>query len=291
MAKPPLRIYLTATMCLLWQPFPFPKGHRAFAWHHHPSTRKPAHFHEEPELNLVVRGSATFVVADRRIEMSPGSLQWYPPGLDHYLECASVDLELFVVGFRQELLDAYSREHGSSPNFARQLCTVDERTLSVSSEIFGAAHSSNDAQSAERRLLEILAEFERVGPAPTLGYRAAKLLADSPGRRRDDIVRTLASNRGDVSTRFRHDVGLPIAEYRNRLKTLHLIGLLEAGHDNLLRAAFEAGFGSYSRCHQVIRKTLGIAPSELSDASLRQSFVERFEPMLPPFCDAPSRRQ
>jgi transcriptional regulator GlxA family with amidase domain len=83
-----------------------------------------------------------------------------------------------------------------------------------------------------------------------------------------------------AARRFRSDLGLPLAEYKNRLRTLQLISLLESGQDNLMRVALEAGFGSYSRWHQVIHKTFGITPSELSDADVRKAFFERFEPML-----------
>ncbi|AGP36605.1 hypothetical protein BE04_17030 [Sorangium cellulosum] len=45
-------------MNLLWQSFPMPEGRRAQAWRYRPVYRRPAHFHDEPEFNLVVRGTA-----------------------------------------------------------------------------------------------------------------------------------------------------------------------------------------------------------------------------------------
>ena len=41
---------------MLYQPFPMPGAARAHIWHHVPETRRPRHFHSEPELNLVTGG-------------------------------------------------------------------------------------------------------------------------------------------------------------------------------------------------------------------------------------------
>jgi AraC-like DNA-binding protein len=258
-----------------------PERRRAQAWRYHPAFRRPAHFHDEPEFNLVVRGTATFVVGHRRIPMSAGSLIWYPPGLDHFLEEASDDLELYVVGFQPELLDGFAREHGQAPSFARPLHRVDEPTLASCAELLTQAPEGSDDAAVEQRLLELLAGLNELRPSlqPPLGHRAAALLVEAPTLRRDDLARRLASNRGDVSRRFRSDQGLSLTEYKNRLYTLRLIALLEAGRGNLTRAALEAGFGSYSRCHQVIRSLMGRAPSALLDPSIRSALADRFEPL------------
>ncbi len=273
--------YVSGAMGLEWQPFPMPARRRAQAWRYHPAFRRPAHFHSEPELNLVVRGSATFIVGHRLVPMSAGSLIWYPPGLDHYLEEASEDLELYVVGFQPELLDAFQREHGMQPNFARPLCRVPSRVLREYEQQLGQAPESEDHGAVEQRLLTALSGLHAMRPtsSSTLGHRAAALLVDAPTLRRDELARRLASNRGDVSRRFRSDQGMSLTEYKNRLHTLRLIALLETGRENLTRAALEAGFGSYSRCHHVVRELLGRAPSALLDADVRRTLAERFEPL------------
>jgi AraC-like DNA-binding protein len=268
-------------MSLLWQPFPLPPRRRAQAWLHHPAFRRPAHLHDEPEFNLVVRGRATFVVGQRRIAMSAGMLLWYPPGVDHYLEQASDDLELYVVGFSPELLVAFKCQHGSLPNFARPLERVDAKTIRTCVETFNDTLVSVDHRAVEQRLIAVLMGLASACPRPTLGYRAVTILAERPTLRRDELVRRLASNRGDVSRQFHSELGMTLTEYKNRLQTLRLISLLESGQEaNLTRAALGAGFGSYSRCHQVIRSLLGCSPRDLLEAEVRYGHLERFEPML-----------
>ena len=82
----------------LYQPFPIPGTARGHVWHHVPATRRPRHFHPEPELNLIAAGHALFGVGEATISVSPGDLLWWPPGQDHVLLDASPDLDLYVIG-------------------------------------------------------------------------------------------------------------------------------------------------------------------------------------------------
>ena len=79
----------------LYQPFPIPGEARGHIWHHVPETRRPRHFHAEPELNLIAAGNAVFGVGEATISVSAGDLLWWPPGQDHVLLDASPD---FVTG-------------------------------------------------------------------------------------------------------------------------------------------------------------------------------------------------
>jgi hypothetical protein len=60
LALPRKLLELPFVTASLYQPFPMQPGHRAQAWRHQPAFLRPRHFHEEPELNLVTRGTATF---------------------------------------------------------------------------------------------------------------------------------------------------------------------------------------------------------------------------------------
>ena len=71
---------------------------RGHVWHHVPATRRPRHFHAEPELNLIAAGQAVFGVGEAIISVSTGDLLWWPPGQDHVLLDASPDLDLYVIG-------------------------------------------------------------------------------------------------------------------------------------------------------------------------------------------------
>src|SRR6185503_4490258 len=82
----------------LYQPFPIPGTARGHVWHHVPATRRPRHFHAEPELNLIAAGHAAFGFGEATISVSAGDLLWWPPGQDHVLLDATPDLDLYVIG-------------------------------------------------------------------------------------------------------------------------------------------------------------------------------------------------
>src|SRR5215216_6455585 len=63
-----------------------------------------AHRHAELELNLVVRGSASYLLGERRYELTPGTLTWLFPGQDHVLVDESADHELWWAVFRPSLV-------------------------------------------------------------------------------------------------------------------------------------------------------------------------------------------
>jgi hypothetical protein len=63
----------------LYQPFPIPGTARGHVWHHVPATRRPRHFHAEPELNLIAAGHAAFGYGEATISVSAGDLLWWPP--------------------------------------------------------------------------------------------------------------------------------------------------------------------------------------------------------------------
>jgi hypothetical protein len=73
---------------------------------HHVAADGPprGHRHAELELNLVVRGSATYLLGDRRYELTPRTLTWLFPGQDHVLVDESADHELWWAVFRPGLV-------------------------------------------------------------------------------------------------------------------------------------------------------------------------------------------
>ena len=81
----------------LFQPFPMLPARRAQVWRHRPEFRRPRHFHREPELNVVVQGSATLGIGTRVQRATTGDVVVFEPGQDHELLEASDDLQLFAV--------------------------------------------------------------------------------------------------------------------------------------------------------------------------------------------------
>ncbi len=67
-----------------------------------PSLR--SHHHEELELNLVARGTVTYVTGDGRFTFGPRSLLWMFPAQEHQLVDRSNDAQYYVAVFKPELI-------------------------------------------------------------------------------------------------------------------------------------------------------------------------------------------
>lgn len=265
----------------LLQPFPFPRGCRAQAWRYQPQYRRPLHFHAEPELNFVWRGRARFVVDNRSFWVERGGLLILPPGVDHALVETSDDLEFFAIGFHPELVHAYAQAHNTVFGFhvtCKQVSDGLTERFADMCATFGEAPDQLVVESLLREPLEhaVLQESSK----PPLGARAASLLLNQGSLRRHEIARALASNNGDLSRSFLRDEGIPLREFRRRVRVLRFLEAVESYPKNLTRAAHVAGFGSYSQCHRDLCALLGMAPRAFLTGGRRQAMADQFVPAI-----------
>jgi AraC-like DNA-binding protein len=100
------------------------------------SVRNPpklnSHHHVELELNVVVRGSITYVVGGRRFTFGRRTLLWMFPAQEHQLVDRSDDAQNYVAVFKPEMLarscrsPAYAGVRRKRANVDGVLCTVLE---------------------------------------------------------------------------------------------------------------------------------------------------------------------
>ena len=269
----------------LLQPFPFPPGCRAQAWRYQPKYRRPLHFHAEPELNLVWRGRARFIVGNRSFWVERGGLLILPPGIDHALVDASADLEFFAIGFHPELVAAYMQTGGTTFGFRVACEQVSDAVTDRLADMCGALGEAPDRSVVEGLLREPLEHAALHGtrrqnsPLP-LGGRAASLLLGEGSLRRDQIAKALASNRGDISRGFLRDNGISLREFRRRIRVLRFLETVDSYPENLTRAAHISGFGSYSQCHRDFNALMGVSPREFLASGRRQAMADAFEPAV-----------
>jgi mannose-6-phosphate isomerase-like protein (cupin superfamily) len=138
-------VQIRLAMSALHQPFPMLKGRSGQIWRHQPAFTRPAHFHAEPELNLVLRGTAKLRIGRNNFELTTGECAYFHPGVDHALVSASDDLELYVIALKPDL---FEKAVGTSTVPRKP---VFRTPLSVSSlcEKLGAAEALRDASSVE----------------------------------------------------------------------------------------------------------------------------------------------
>jgi AraC-like DNA-binding protein len=250
---------------------------RAQAWRYQPQFRRPRHFHDQPELNLVTRGEAHFVVGNTEVVLEAGQVIGFVPGSEHELISASHDLELFAIGFEPDLLCAHRRLSGEVLSFAGAPCTLDAAELQQIRELCLSVDDSRDRLALEPRLLAVAEAVSRMPRDTTLGWRAAEAIVAVPEGTREDLTRRLRSNRGDLSRAIRRDVGSTLPSLRNRVRALDVIRRVDSGVP-MMTASRLAGFGSYSQCHRAFLQLFGMPPREFMRTPDRVTVAQRFEP-------------
>src|SRR5688500_17073209 len=84
---------------------PIPAGWRGMVWTHRASGyRHPHHTHDEVELNLAVRGRATYVIGGKLVELERDHLIWLFPGQEHALVEQSPDFAMWIAVFSPRLV-------------------------------------------------------------------------------------------------------------------------------------------------------------------------------------------
>ncbi len=268
----------------LYQPFPFAGPARGQIWRHHPSTRRPRHFHAEPELNLITGGRACFGFGTQAVEVTSGDLLCWTPGQDHELLSASDDFDLFVIGltpdFSERVLGADASATHRGPVLSRlapeQLAALAPRCL------FPALHG--DRVAKERAAGDLWQQAHAFREARAVGHtltrRSLYFINERPEISREEIARRSHGSPGEISRRFHADMGLPLSAYRGRIRLLRFIHMVDEG-STFLHAALAAGFGSYSQCHRVFQATLGCAPRTYFTSPSRRSIENSRAPLAP----------
>jgi AraC-like DNA-binding protein/quercetin dioxygenase-like cupin family protein len=243
-----------------------PPGHQAFVWKYCDATggRRPRHFHAEPELNLVVRGSATFGVGESVVTVSAGELIAFPPALDHAVLDSSPDLYLYALGvspsFSAETLSTEPCLPLHVQLRSSELGPVIDRAAAIVDKL-GADSPAADLWQRVHWLSRRSSPRTSQGPH-VLTRRALQLLRECPNVSLHALAAQLRAHPTEVSRLFHRDMGITLVRYRTRLKLLQFIQVVDDNSLELMSAASHAGFGSYSQCHRSFQAELGCSPRQ-----------------------------
>jgi AraC-like DNA-binding protein/mannose-6-phosphate isomerase-like protein (cupin superfamily) len=270
----------------LYQPFPIPTAARAHIWRYAPRNRRPRHFHSEPELNLVAAGEGSFGMGDTILPVTAGDLLWWPPGQDHELLSASPDFDLFVIGVTPALSERVLAEGAVSIHCGPVRLRLPAASLVAFSALCLTPLERQEPAVIDRHVGDLWRQAHalraRAPDMHTLTRRTLASLIEQPNLRRADVATLIRAYPSEVSRHFHKDMGVTLTSYRTRLRLLRFVEMVDGGSDNLLSAALEAGFGSYSQCHRVFQRTLGCAPRDFFCTNLRRQMGDAFSPWMAP---------
>jgi AraC-like DNA-binding protein len=259
------------------------------AWPHSPAHWRPAHFHREPELNLVRSGRASYRLDTGQVQVEAGDLLWFPPYAAHELCAASSDFDMWSVTLDPSFVDRLCAER----RLSREL--LDTRSGVVHVEQQGLAA----ANGAFRHVFELACRGHL--PAPELlaralsslnvrapraerllhpaARRARSLLRREPRVTRSELSRRLGVSESTLAHVFRRDLGVSLDVFRNRARLGLLLELLDDGEPSL-SAGLGAGFGSAAQFHRAVLSLTGHRPGELRREEVRRALSERVRPAL-----------
>jgi AraC-like DNA-binding protein/mannose-6-phosphate isomerase-like protein (cupin superfamily) len=250
----------------LFQPFPMQAQRRAQVWRHQPMYRRPRHFHDEPEINLVLRGAARLGVGDRELTLTSGQAVVLHPGQDHELLSATDDLELYVLAVRPELAARDVAVFGAAGGLAH----VAEGKLATVGELLHTWDQVSSEEALEAGLAGVWSSVVRSAELPpAVARRARAALHADPGVAGAELASRLSTTPSELSRAFRRSFGTPLVEYRARVRLLRFVQLVDSGQ-SLTSAALSADFGSYAQCFRVFERALGCSPSEYFSGARRE---------------------
>ncbi|MEO6602439.1 MAG: AraC family transcriptional regulator [Polyangiaceae bacterium] len=265
----------------LFQRFLPDRQQRAFVWKYAQSTggRRPRHFHDEPEFNLVVRGSALFGVGDRQIAVSQGDLLAFPPGQDHVLLAGSSDLFLYAIGVAAECsAEVIGESRGPMmPLHVRVGASELAATVARAAAIVDCAGAGPLGAELWARMHWLGERGASSTRSHVLTRRALQFIRTAPDFGLGALARDVRAHPSEISRYFHRDMGTTLVSYRRRLRLLEVIRLVDAGELDLMAAASVAGFGSYSQCHRAFRAEFRCAPSHFFREDLRQQMQVVYE--------------
>jgi AraC-like DNA-binding protein len=235
-----------------------------------------AHRHAELELNLVVRGSASYLLGERRYELTPGTLTWLFPGQDHVLVDESADHELWWAVFSPALVERVAAgplmERDPAGEFSRRLDARRAARLEALLREVRDADTVDDAVlNAGLAYLLVLAwraflDSEDVVASaavhPAVEAVARRLQLDPGAGGLDELARAAGLSPSHLSRIFKAQTGVTITRFRNQRRLERFRALYGDGrHTTTLAAALEAGFGSYAQFFRVYRAETGRTPA------------------------------
>jgi methylphosphotriester-DNA--protein-cysteine methyltransferase len=281
---------------------------------------RPPHFHGQLECLLILRGSARLHLGAGGETVRARHLCWILPSVPHVMSGFSPDFDMWVMQLDPALVAACWRalDPGASSTpaglFERWPILLGERLAGravvelaaeqarrlgeLAAGVWGAG-SAAAARPSLRTLLDLalratLPNIDDRRPVSVSQLASCVLLA-SPMMDRPALAAELGVSQGFLSRRFQREMGVTLVEHRTRTRIAHFLALAQSTGSNLLNAALDAGFGSYSQFHRAFSRVSGSRPRDYLSGGRqsRQLWVagDPDEPQTGPMLALPARQR
>ncbi len=238
------------------------------------------HRHTELEANLVVQGTASYLLEGSRYELRANSLVWLFPEQNHILVDQSTDFQMWIGVFKPELVNRICNSPANRPLaeanptgiFCKQLDLTRSRRLSGLFKELQEGRADTPRYNAGLGYLVLLAwdahlatsqlvTSSLIHPAVKQAIQIIQHVDASIG------VQALANEVGLSASRLSHlfkdQTGLSLIEFQNNHCLKRFLELHdEAPSLTMLDTALQAGFGSYPQFYRVFKRLTGNNPAQ-----------------------------
>lgn len=220
------------------------------------------HSHPWIQVSYAARGVLEVATEKGRFVALPNRAIWIPAGVPHQVY-ASRETQI-----RSLYVDPESVARCSDACFVLE---VSELLRSLIRE-FSEMPENYPLEGPEGRLAAVLLDRLAMAPATTLSLpwpseprvsAICQVLQERPGAddTLDDWARRLSVSRKTLSRLFLRETGLGYRQWRQRLRLMHSLPLLEQGQ-SVTDAAFDCGYGSVSAYIAAFKAQFGRTPGE-----------------------------
>jgi AraC-like DNA-binding protein len=247
------------------------------------------HNHTALECNLIIRGTARYIIDGDICHIKAGDCIWLHPAQAHQLLDPSSDLDAWVIVADAHLIADLATRIPEGQLLTRPRRSLTEVIRRLSSSSLQRCHgllrdvatvAIDDPGSADAALEWVIARLWHASrSADHPGHlnlhpavvEAQRLLADVTIPL-DHLAQAVGLSRPHLSRLFAQQTGQTLTAYRNHIRLGNALRLLQDSTLGTLDIAYEAGFGSYPQFHRIFLATMGAAPGQWR---LRQQGRER----------------
>ena len=242
-------------------------------------TLHPEHCHDELEVNVVQRGSGTYLVEGEAVELGPGDIIWLHPDQRHILINQSKDVLIWLIVIKPKLAKQLADDLPTASALAQRSIASDQLVrrmqaadFTICCQMLDDIADFEDQAWVNNALTALVGRiwlaFSR-GSKPQrrqlepLVCQAKAAIEDDPAQvQRDQLARQLGCSPAMLSRRFAQQVGQSLTAYRNYMRLLLVLPKLSSRDDPILELALEAGFGSYPQFHRIFVEMIGATPAQ-----------------------------
>ena len=254
---------------------------------HYQYARRPhaEHHHAELELNFVLRGSAAYLLGDRRYALRRHMLVWLFPEQEHVLIGESDDFAAWIGVFAPPLVQSVCTSRSArvlaEPNppgvfcqrlgedagawLAALLAQVDRARGEPSHFNAGLGYALLSAWAAFSAVEGDAPQGTDIHPAVESAVRILVQQADNSSL--GDVARAAGLSESRLRTLFRQQIGMTPTAFRSQQRVKRFLRLYGHGQRvSMTQAALDAGFGSYTQFHRVFKGVMGCGPADFGRA-------------------------